>query len=153
MADSKLEKIKELKANGTLNKEGNKVRAPLFKEHIFFDPNDLLQVKYEMLRAVERDRTSVSVTAREFGFSRVAYYQAKEELASHGIAGLMPKKRGPREARKLKEGDVKFIQKILSTNIQITKKQLLEQLAAERGIKVSKRTVERALAGKKKHSR
>ena len=106
-----------------------------------------------MLRIVEKDGVSVSAAAREFGFSRVAYYQAKEELASQGIAGLIPKKRGPQEARKLKEGDVKFIQEILSTNPLMTRRQLLEKLEAERGIIVSKRTVERALASKKKHSR
>jgi transposase len=151
MADIRYEKIKELQGNGTLNKCVKKVQSPLFKDNIFFDPNDLLQVKYEMLRSIEKDCTSVSSTSREFGFSRVAYYQAKVEFGAHGIAGLIPKKRGPKKARKLKQVDVEFIQQMLSNNPKMTKKQLLEKLDEERGIKISKRTVERALNGKKKH--
>ena len=151
MADIRYEKIKELQNNGTLNKGVKKVQSPLFKDNIFFDPNDLLQVKYEMIRSIEKDCTSVSSTSSEFGFSRVAYYQAKVEFGVHGIAGLIPKKRGPRKARKLKQIDVEFIQQMLSNNPKMTKNQLLEKLDKERGIKVSKRTVERALNGKKKH--
>jgi transposase len=151
MADIRYEKIKELHNNGTLNKGVKKVQSPLFKDNIFFDPNDLLQVKYEMLRSIEKDGASVSSTSSEFGFSRVTYYQAKVEFSAHGIAGLIPKKRGPREARKIKQVDVEYIQQILSNNPKMTKNQLLEKLDKERGIKVSKRTVERALKGKKKH--
>jgi hypothetical protein len=38
--------------------------------HEFFDPRDLVQVKYEMLRRVRIDGASVSQAARDFGFSR-----------------------------------------------------------------------------------
>ena len=51
-------------------------RDELFLRHEFFDPRDLVQVKYEMLRRVRVDGASVSQAARDFGFSRTAFYRA-----------------------------------------------------------------------------
>ena len=48
-------KIQALRASGTLNPRPQKVRNPRFAETEFFDPHDLVQVKYETLRAVEVD--------------------------------------------------------------------------------------------------
>lgn len=146
------EKMKEMQKNGTLNRRYKKVSSPLFKDSIFFDPNDLVQVKYEMLRTVEKDGVSVSSVSKEFGFSRVTYYQSREEFDVHGISGLIPKKRGPQQARILKQKDIEFIEQTLDNNTKMTKKQLLQKLEEKRGLKVSKRTIERALAGKKKRS-
>ena len=39
----------------------------------FFDPRDVVQVKYEMLRRVREDGTPVSRAAADFGFSRPSY--------------------------------------------------------------------------------
>jgi hypothetical protein len=63
-------KRQRLAASGTLNFTPEKVQDRLFQSYDFFDPEDLLQVKYEMLRRVERDGTSVSQAAHDFGFSR-----------------------------------------------------------------------------------
>jgi hypothetical protein len=43
-------KVKALLEEGTLNPTPDKVRDPKFRENEFFDPRDLVQVKYEMLR-------------------------------------------------------------------------------------------------------
>ena len=59
-----------LKEQGMLNSHPERVRDPLFLENDFFDPQDLLQVKYEMIRRVERDEASVTSSAQDFGFSR-----------------------------------------------------------------------------------
>jgi hypothetical protein len=48
-------KVQALRASGTLNSHPEKVRVPRFAEKEFFDPNDLVQLKYETLRAVEVD--------------------------------------------------------------------------------------------------
>ena len=45
-----IEKLLELKRTGTLNPHPSSVSDTLFKENPFFDPKDLLQVRYEMLR-------------------------------------------------------------------------------------------------------
>ena len=44
------QKTLELKRTGTLNPRPGSVSDALFKENPFFDPKDLLQVRYEMLR-------------------------------------------------------------------------------------------------------
>ena len=50
MPDLKARKDLILKANGTLNPHTRRVHDALFHDAPFFDPRDLLQVKYEMLR-------------------------------------------------------------------------------------------------------
>src|SRR5713101_1882440 len=61
----------------------------------FFDPHDLLQVKYEMLRRVRRDAVTVSQAARLFGFSRPSFYHARDAFTRGGLGALVPQKRGP----------------------------------------------------------
>jgi hypothetical protein len=53
------------------------VTHPRFQASAFFDPDDLLQVKYEMLREVRMEQRPVAQTAREFGLSRPSFYQAQ----------------------------------------------------------------------------
>ena len=44
-----------LKAGGTYNRAHESVTAEEFRHGIFFDPKDLAQVKYEMLRSVAKE--------------------------------------------------------------------------------------------------
>ncbi len=46
------EKQRVLRQHATLNPRPDGVTHPLFRDSEFFDPRDLLQVKYEMLRLV-----------------------------------------------------------------------------------------------------
>ena len=84
-----------------MNASPEKVRDTKFHEGEFFDPRDLVQVKYEMLRRVRVESASVTHVAEEYGFSRPTYYQARAGFDKAGIAGLVPKKRGPRGRHKL----------------------------------------------------
>lgn len=59
-----------------------------------FDPRDLVQVKYEMLRRVSAEGHSVVQSAKAFGLSRPSFYQAQAALQREGLAGLLAKKRG-----------------------------------------------------------
>jgi transposase len=77
------------------------VTDPLFRESVFFDADDLVQVKYEMLRRVRIDAQAVSETAAAFGFSRPSFYTARTAFQREGLVGLLPRKRGPRHAHKL----------------------------------------------------
>src|SRR6516162_4825786 len=92
---------KHLAASGTRHPTPEKVQAPLFQSSTFFDPDDALQVKYEMLRRVEREGHSVTETAKAFGFSRRHFYDLQHQFAQHGFPGLVPKTRGPKGAYKL----------------------------------------------------
>jgi transposase len=99
-----------------------------------------------MLRAVEKDRLEVSSTSAAFGFSRISYYQIKKGYDESGIAGLIPKKRGPKGSRKMSVSDVEFANGLVDTH---TKSQIVALLKEERGVEVSKRTLERQLSVKK----
>jgi len=140
-------KHEEMHKNGSFNHRADTVTAEIFKSSSFFDAHDLVQVKYEMLRAVEKDNHEISSTAASFGFSRVSFYQIKKEYDENGILGLIPKKRGPKGSRKLKDSDVEFARSLVDTH---TKAQIVSILNEERGIEISKRTLERQLSAKKK---
>ena len=79
-------KIQTLRQHGVLNPHPEAVTDPLFRTADFFDPLDLLQVKYEMLRRVEVDKAAVTEAAAAFGLSRPAFYQARQAVAHQGLA-------------------------------------------------------------------
>jgi transposase len=136
----------ELRKNGSFNHRADTVTAEIFKQSYFFDAHDLIQVKYEMLRAVEKERRDVTSVSEAFGFSRVSFYQIKKEFDENGIAGLMPRKRGPKGSRKLSHSDVEFARNLEGSH---TKAQILALLKDVRSVEVSKRTLERQLSDKK----
>ena len=94
-------KADALRAHGALHPRPQAVQAPLFASHDFFDPRDLVQVKYEMLRQVDVEGAPVARTADAFGVSRPTFYQTQAAFKQRGIAGLVPRKRGPHGAHKL----------------------------------------------------
>jgi Helix-turn-helix domain len=94
-AEVTLLKAEALRATGTLNPRPERVLDPLFRGHAFFDAHDRVQVKYEMLRRVEREHAGVQAAASAFGFSRVGWYQVKARYAAQGLPGLLPRRRGP----------------------------------------------------------
>ena len=146
MSSQQVAKHEELRRNGSFNHRADKVNAGIFAEGQFFDAHDLIQVKYEMLRSVERDKKDISSTAETFGFSRVSFYQIKKEFDENGVAGLMPRKRGPKGSRKITDGDVEFARGLVGV---YTKARIVEMLREERDVNISKRTLERKLSDKK----
>jgi hypothetical protein len=98
---AKKSKRDALKRHGTLNPHPDAVTDALFEAGDFFDRDDLLQLKYEMLRRVSVDKQSVTQSATAFGFSRPTYYQAEADFQRDGLFGLLPEKRGPRQGHKL----------------------------------------------------
>ena len=146
MSCSEVAKHTEMRGNGTFNYRANKVLSEVFAGSAFFDAHDLIQVKYEMLRAASKRQGDVTSVAAVFGFSRVSFYHIKKEFEENGIAGLAPKKRGPKGSRKLKGDDLEFAKGLVGTH---TKLQIVTLLREERGVVVSKRTLERQLSDKK----
>lgn len=143
-------KQRMLRNNDTLNPHPEGVRDPLFQENAFFDADDLLQVKYEMLRRVHSDGWTVTRAAYSFGFSRVSYYKADRLLREDGLNGLLPHKRGPKGAHKLTKAVLDYVRTIRSEEPDISFEELIERLAQHFGIRVHQRTLERALVGPKK---
>ena len=138
-----------LLAEGTLNPAPEKVRDPKFREGEFFDPRDAVQVKYEMLRRVSMQNVSVAAASEEYGVSRPTYYQAKTSFDEAGIAGLVPKKRGPRGPHKLQGEVLAFLERRLVPGEPIRARELSRLVRKEFGLDVHPRTIERAVGVKK----
>lgn len=146
-------KAEILRERGCLHPHPEKVSDEAFATNEFFDPRDLLQVKYEMLRRVSVDGQPVSRAAADFGLSRPSYYQAQAAYEGGGLPALLPKKPGPRRAHKLSEEVVMALRRALAEQPELSA-QALVQLAAERfGISVHPRSIERALARQEKKRR
>lgn len=143
-------KSSRLKAQGVLNPHAERVLAPAFQDDTFFDPRDLLQVKYEMLRLVQLEGASKADAATLFGVSRPTYYQAEAAYASEGLVGLFPRQRGPRGAHKLDVRIMTFIETYLVEHGAVGARQLADVIQSEFALKVHPRSIERALARKKK---
>ena len=142
-------KQQRLQASGTLNPRPKQVTDPLFLDREFFDPTDLLQVKYEMLRCVEKDGRSVAQAAEDFGFSRRHFYVIQKQFIEAGFQGLMPDKRGPRGAHKLDEAVMRALMAALDDNPALKAPALAGLIQREFQRKVHPRTIEKALARKK----
>jgi len=143
-------KTDALRDEGTLNPRASAVTDPRFQDGEFFDPNDIVQVKYEMLRRVRVDEVPVTQAAAEFGFSRPTFYQAESSFADAGIGGLVPDKRGPRGPHKLSPEVLAFIAARVTPDGPIRARELAKQLLAELGVEVHPRSIERAVGPRKK---
>src|SRR5258708_35629295 len=93
-------KTRALAASRTLNPRPEKVSDPAFAPGSFFDPADLVQVKYEMVRQSETGGAPAARAASAFGFSRQSLYTARAALHEQGLAGLLPGNPGPKSGRK-----------------------------------------------------
>jgi len=125
---------------------------PLFADNPFFDPKDLVQVRYEMVRRHKADGIPISDVAATFGVSRPTFYKAQDTLAAAGLAGLLPQPRGPRGGHKISAEVVAFVVDLKAATPELTTPQCLAAVDARFGIKVHRRSLERALARKKKNA-
>jgi hypothetical protein len=146
-------KLEALREQGTANPHPEKVCDPLFLEGEFFDPHDLIQVKYEMLRRVEKEGATVTDAASAFGFSRPAFYQARQCLGQSGLAGLLPKVRGPKEAHKLIPAVMEFIEQAVLDDPSLRAQDLVGMVRVHFGFSVHPRSIERAMLRHQKKRR
>ncbi len=142
----------QLLQQGILNRHAERVRAPWFTTDGFFDARDLVQVKYEMLRQASIEGVEKSQAAALFGVSRPTFYQAEAAFAQDGLAGLMPKVRGPKGAHKLTPQIMAYIETRQSGQAPPGARALAREIQAQLGLTVHPRSIERALARKKKRS-
>jgi transposase len=143
-------KVVSLKKHGTLNPQPEKVNHALFQTSDFFDPRDLMQVKYEMVRQVDIDNQPVAASARAFGFSRPSFYQAQTSFRREGLAGLVPRKRGPRRAHKLNPEVMAFISESQAALPAAGYGELSSLVQEKFGIRIHPRSIERRLLREKK---
>jgi transposase len=145
----KRSKASVLAEDGTLNPAPEKVGDPRFQEDGFFDPRDIVQVKYEMLRRVSVDKVSVTEASDEYGVSRPTFYQARADFEDAGLAGLVPRKRGPRGPHKLQGEVLAFLKAQVAPGEPIRARELTDRIRTRFGLDVHPRTIERALGVKK----
>ncbi len=126
------------------------VRAPLFERSAFFDPNDLVQVKYEMLRHAREPSVSKAGAAALFGFSRPTFYQAAAAFEREGLAGLLPRSRGPKAAHKITPEVMTLIEAHQRAGGPLQARALALLVQSRLGLSVHPRSIERAVARKKK---
>jgi transposase len=137
------EKLAILRQSHTLHPHPEEVRDPLFTSGSpFFDPRDLVQVKYELLRRVRVDGYAVSDAAALFALSRPTFYAAQAAWEQAGVSGLLPAPTGPRHAHKLTDEIITELQPLAKT---MSSAQLAVWLQEQRSLAVHPRSIERAL--------
>mgnify|MGYP006288340387 FL=1 len=153
MSDSTDAKREALRAHRALHGWPQNVTDELFLTHEFFDPHDLVQVKYEMLRRVQVDHLSVSQAANTFGFSRPSFYQSLTAFQQSGLPGLIPKRRGPKTAHKLSDEVLEYIEQLGALDEALRASELSERILKKFGLSVHPRSIERALWRRRKKGR
>lgn len=146
-------KRRALYQNNTLNKNADKVADPKFKNVAFFDPDDIVQVKYEMLRSAQKDGTGVVKASKTYGFSRITFYKLSKAFKENGLSVLLPQKKGPRRAHKLSEEVMEFVGRLIEQKPGIKSDGIRQEIKDRFDLTVHKRSIERAInRSKKKHS-
>ena len=139
-------KRKSLKDAGLLHPTPDRVRDSLFKDHPeFFDPQDLLQVRYEMLRAHKVDGENIVAISERYGVSRQTFYNLWEKFSKVGSAALLSGKPGPKGASKLTLEVVSFVKKQLLREAELSGSEVASRIQAKFRFKVHKRTIEKLL--------
>jgi transposase len=133
-------------ASDLTNPRPDAVSHPLFgATPEFFDPRDLLQVRYELLRSQRIDGETVVQACQEFGISRQTFYNLLEKFEAEGIPGLLPRKPGPKGPTKVTPRVVELVQHELSLDPEISGAALAARVRVELGLVVHRRTIERLL--------
>ncbi len=145
--ETKRDRLRQL---GALNPRPQAVRAAWFHPAGFFDAHDFVQVKYEMLRHARVDGASKVAAAALFGVSRPTYYQAEAAFERTGMVGLLPRACGPKSAHKLTAEVMTLIEQQQRDGGPLQARALALLVQARLGISVHPRSIERAVARKKK---
>jgi hypothetical protein len=141
------DKASALRRHHALNPRPGQVADPAFNgANSFFDPEDLVQVKYEMLRRVRED-------GQAFGFSRPSFYEAQVAFERAGLPGLVPKRPGPRRAHKLSDAVLEVLAAARDAEPGLNSAALAALAEEHLGLHVHPRSVERALQRRGKGGR
>ena len=138
-------KDEQLIENGCFNSNHANVTAGIFGSSPFFDKKDVIQVKYEMVRAAAGGEGSVTEIAGAYGYSRKSFYQISRAFEAGGLCALVPKKTGPKGPTKLSAEALEFIATFFNEHNGAKARQVSVALESEKGIKVHPRTIARNL--------
>lgn len=141
-------KAEALTERGALHPHPEAVKDEAFQNHEFFDPRDLVQVRYEMLRRHRVDARPVTEVAASFGLSRQAFYETEAAFEARGVGGLLPHKKGPKRAHKCTDEILDFVEAWRETVPPGERAD--EAVRARFGVRINPRSIDRALIRRKK---
>ena len=132
-----------LEKEGLLNPRPERVTHPLFLSLDFFDPLDLPQVKYELLRAARADDYSVAEACTLFGFSREYFYRLERTFMENGYVALIGSTRGRRPLIALNQEIANFVVHRKLEQPKLSGEELRKEILMLFKVDCSRRTVER----------
>jgi transposase len=137
---------------GALHPHPRRVQDALFRGSTFFDPRDLVQVRYEMVRRFRANGHAAVEVARSFGVSRQSLYALAQAFQDRGLPGLFPCKRGPKAPSKCTDEVLAFVHARLAESPCLTPDELLSDIQRRLGVHMHRRTLQRQLKlrGKKR---
>jgi transposase len=135
-----------LEAAGLLHPAPEAVTAAVFVEQPeFFAAFDKVQVKYEMLRAHLVEGETVTAVAAAHGYSRAAFYLVARAFEEAGMVGLLDERPGRRGPVKLSAEVLAFLKARSRERPGASGGELADELERGLGVRLHRRTVERAL--------
>jgi hypothetical protein len=135
-----------LQSEGLLNPNPKRVTHPLFETIDFFDPLDLPQVRYEMLRAARAEKMSVAEACRLLGFSREYFYRLERIFMQRGFVALLGSPKGGRPPLlALNQEILNFIIHRKLEQPTLSGEQLRKDILKLHKVDCSRRTVERII--------
>ena len=146
-------KTEALRQRHVLNARPEAVTDDRFRNGEFFDPRDLVQVKYELVRRVQAEGGTVTEATEAFGFSRPTFYAARRSLEKDGLAGLVPKTPGPKGAHKLTKEVMAFVAGLRKASPGVSTQELARRIEERFDRSVHPRSVERAIERREKKRR
>jgi transposase len=133
---------------GLLHPAPDAVTAAAFVERPeFFAAFDKLQVKYEMLRAHLVAGETVTAAAAAHGYSRASFYLVARAFEEAGMVGLLDERPGRRGPVKVSPEVVAFLEARRRERPDASGAELAGELERALGVRLHRRTVERALRG------
>ena len=132
-----------LEKEGLLNAKPDRVSHPLFETLDFFDPFDLPQVRYEMIRCARAEKLSVVEACKLFGFSREYFYRLERDFMARGYVALLGSTMGRRPIIALNQEIVNFITHRKMEKTGLSGENLRQEIQKRYKVDCSRRTVER----------
>jgi transposase len=99
------------------------------------------------------ERMSILDAAAAFGVSRPTFYQAQVSFEQSGLAGLLPARRGPKGGHKLTGEVLDYVVSLRESEPKLTTVQCVKAIQKRFAITIHRRSLERALARRKKKPR
>lgn len=144
---SEADRLAALERAGLVHPRAEAVTAPLFSSGGFFLAADKVQVKYEMLRAHVIDGQTATAAAQTHGYSRAAFYLVSAAFERSGMVGLLDERPGRRGPVKLSPEVLGFLEARRRERPGASGAELAGEVEAALGVRLHRRTVEKALGG------